>query len=219
MLPKPIWQEIEAVFFDAEGTLVHITPSVGHIYAKIWERYGLLADPEEINQIFYQIFRATRGRWDSDPESCFEGWKEVFLKTASHFGSLKKPEEAYRECYECFAKKEFFTLAPDTFITLEKLKRSGIRLAVISNWDERLKRLLKALDLLPFFEAIFIACELGLAKPDPAIYEHACQQLKVPPKRALMVGDSLEDDVLAARKAGLWALRYPGGSLLRLFPT
>lgn len=218
MLPPSLWSQIKAVFFDAEGTLVHITPSVGHVYAAVWEKYGLKADPAQVNRVFYQIYAQRRDDWAPTPESCFEGWREVFFSTARRFGSLKDPERAYQECYECFARKDYFRLTPGTPEILKRLKAAGLRLAVISNWDERLRRLLRALGLSAWFEEIFISCEIGLAKPDPEIYRYACGKLKVKPSQSLMIGDNLRDDVLAARRAGLLALRYPGGNLARLFP-
>ncbi len=217
MLPEEIFSQIKVVFFDAEGTLFTIYPSVGHIYALVAEKFGLKAAPEAIKDRFYKIYQARRKSWETTPESCFQGWREVFLETMASFGTLKDPEAAFRFCYECFARKEFFRLSPETEETLSFLKQKRLRLAVISNWDERLRRLLSALKLASFFEDMFISCEIGLAKPDPAIFELACQKMKVKPSQALMVGDNLEDDVLGARKAGLWALRYPGGSLKRLF--
>ena len=218
MLPEAVWQEIKAVFFDAEGTLVHIHPSVGHVYAKVWAEFGLKADPEAANRAFYEVYARRKDSWPPSPEGCFQGWREVFLETAARFGSLKDPEAAYLRCYECFARKEFFRLSPGAEELLYALKRAGLKLAVISNWDERLRRLLSDFGLLSLFDELFISCELGLKKPDPALYELACQRLKVSPSSALMVGDSLEDDVLGARRAGLWALRYPGGDLRLLFP-
>ncbi|OAG27928.1 HAD-IA family hydrolase [Thermodesulfatator autotrophicus] len=218
MLPKNIWQEIETVFFDAEGTLFHITPSVGQIYAEICQEFGLKVNPHELNKTFLKTYLKHRGSFEASPESCFEGWRKVFLETISHFGELKDPETAYLKGYEIFARPEYFRLSPDTEETLSAIKASGRRLAIISNWDERLIRLISAFGLSHFFEDVIVSCEVGLMKPDPQIFELACQKLNTPPEKALMIGDNLNDDVLGAREAGLWALRYPGGSLKKLFP-
>ncbi|AEH44892.1 HAD-superfamily hydrolase, subfamily IA, variant 1 [Thermodesulfatator indicus DSM 15286] len=218
MLPQNIWEKIEAVFFDAEGTLFHITPPVGYIYAEICREYGLLVDASELQKTFLKVYLSLRGNWKASPESCFEGWREVFLKTISFFGKLKDPEAAYLKGYECFANPKYFRLSPDTEETLSALKASGRRLAILSNWDERLIRLIKAFGLEHLFEDILVSCEAGFMKPEPEIFHLACERLKISPNRALMIGDSLSDDVLGARAAGLWALRYPGGSLKKFFP-
>ncbi|WP_022852661.1 HAD-IA family hydrolase [Thermodesulfatator atlanticus] len=218
MLPEYLWDTIETVFFDAEGTLLHIYPSVGHIYAEICKSFGIEVEPTELQKAFFKTYLKKRGNWTLSPESCFQGWKEVFFETISQFGSLSDPEKAYHTGYECFAKKDYFLLTPDTRETLKALKASGRKIAVLSNWDERLIRLLKDLGLAEEFDDIIVSCEVGLAKPDPAIYKLACERLATEPSRALMIGDSIDDDVIGARKAGLFALRYPGGSLKKLFP-
>ncbi len=220
MLPLEIWQGIKVVLFDAEGTLFQIWPSVGHIYAEVCRSFGLLASPTELSQSFQKAWEAhlkRRHQRRLTPKECFREWYQIFLDTVSPYGKLTDPEAAYQACYEAFAQKEAFRLSPGIEV-LSLLREQGHRLAIISNWDERLRRLLKDFGLLALFEEVFIACEIGLAKPDPTFFELACQRLRISPEEALMIGDNLEEDVLAARKAGLWALSYPGGDLKRLFP-
>ncbi len=220
MLPLEIWQKIKVVLFDAEGTLFRIWPSVGHIYAEVCRPFGLSASPADLDQSFQEAWQAhlKRGhRRRLTPKECFQEWYQIFLDTVSPYGKLTDPKAAYRACYEAFARKEAFRPSPGIEV-LSLLRKQGRRLAIVSNWDERLRRLLKDFGLLDLFEEVFIACELGIAKPDPAFFELACRSLKVLPDQALMIGDNLEEDVLAARRAGLWALFYPGGDLKRLFP-
>jgi len=218
MLPPYLWSKIRAVFFDAEGTLLHIHPSVGHIYAQVARAYGLEVAPQEMQRRFGQVFRSQRLRQGLSPESCYENWKQIFLETVEHFGPLADPDRAFEECYQAFARREFFALSPGTREVLAELHRSGRKLGVISNWDARLPLLLEDFGLAPFFQVVLTSCEVGLAKPDPRLFLEGCRVLRVLPEEALMVGDNLEEDVLGARKAGLWALRYPGGDLRRLFP-
>jgi putative hydrolase of the HAD superfamily len=80
-----------------------------------------------------------------------------------------------------------------------------VRLAVISNWDERLEPLLKKLGLHSYFEAIVISCDVGFTKPSPVIYGHALRRLGLPPEAVLHVGDSAREDVEGARAAGMRA--------------
>jgi putative hydrolase of the HAD superfamily len=85
------------------------------------------------------------------------------------------------------------------------LKQRGRKLAVISNWDQRLRPLLQQLGLLREFEAVVVSCECGFAKPCPAIFELAARQLDLPPREILHVGDERRCDFLAARVAGFQA--------------
>ncbi len=223
MLPRDIWPKIKVVFFDAEGTLFLMRPSVGHIYINVCQKYGLKADPQALGESFGRAFfqhmkRRKEGKVPLTPEGCKEEWRRIFFEAIAPFGELEDPEATFRECYDAFAQPEAFALAPGIPQVLECLRASGRRLGIISNWDERLIRLLEAYKLSSFFEDILVSCLVGLAKPQKEIYTEACRRFGVAPEEALMVGDSLEDDVLAAREAGLWALHYPGGDLRRLFP-
>lgn len=65
----------------------------------------------------------------------------------------------------------------------------GIKLAVVSNFDTRLRPLLQSLGILHLFDAIVISAEMGMEKPNPVIFEAACQQLDVCPEATVHIGD------------------------------
>ena len=90
--------------------------------------------------------------------------------------------------------------------TLEELAGRGLELAVISNWDSHLPRLLDALKLSPFFRVVSVSAIEATGKPAPEIFHRTCRKLGVSPFEALHVGDSYRDDVEGARGAGLEAL-------------
>ena len=102
---------------------------------------------------------------------------------------------------------------------LEELRAAGLRLAVISNWDERLARVLAGLGLASYFEAIHASAVVGVEKPHRKIFETALAGLGMPAERVLHVGDSALDDVEGARAVGLhalWLVRDGAGDLARL---
>ncbi len=57
--------------------------------------------------------------------------------------------------------------------------------------------------LASFFETIIISGEHGFGKPDLRIFRLALERLKVAPHEAVMVGDSLDRDIVGARDAGI----------------
>jgi HAD superfamily hydrolase (TIGR01549 family) len=65
---------------------------------------------------------------------------------------------------------------------------------------------LQAIGLAHHFQVSVAASQLGFAKPDPAIFQHACRALGVAPQQALYVGDDILLDVQAAQQAGLRAV-------------
>ena len=83
---------------------------------------------------------------------------------------------------------------------------SRYRIAAITNGNADVHRT----PLGPYFSASISAPAFGAAKPDPRIFHAACDALGVEPEATLHIGDDLELDVLAARRAGLhaaWLLR------------
>ena len=78
--------------------------------------------------------------------------------------------------------------------TLEGLRRRGIALAVVSNWDVGLAEHLERIGADRLFSAVVTSAEAGAAKPDPAAFRLALERLRVEPARALHVGDEDEDE-------------------------
>lgn len=93
------------------------------------------------------------------------------------------------------------------------------KLALISNFDHppHVHRLLAELALRPFFDAVVVSGDVGVKKPDPAIFVPALEQTGLAAEEALFIGDSPEDDVAGARAAGLWPvlIRRPPGAAER----
>jgi putative hydrolase of the HAD superfamily len=99
---------------------------------------------------------------------------------------------------------ETWELFDDVLPCLDWLQAAGLKVAAVTNSSGSHQRVkLNDLGITRFFDAIVIAGELGVAKPDPVIFQAACTQLDVPAAEALHIGDRLEVDALGARDAGL----------------
>ena len=101
-----------------------------------------------------------------------------------------------------FAVADAWHIYDDVLPTLAGLAARGIKLGIISNWDERLRPLLTALQLTRHFSSIIISCEVGATKPDARLFVRAAQELAVAPGELLHVGDSLAMDVRGAENFG-----------------
>ena len=215
---------IRAVTFDVGSTLIEVWPSVGHIYAEVAAAHGHAGlPPEELNRRFHAAFSAhgrsvnTQLEWALIVDETFAG---MLPKAAS--GSF------FPELYARFNQANAWRVFEDVEPTLRALRGYGLRLGIISNWDDRLRPLLHTLRLARWFDAIVISCEVGASKPAPAIFAAAARQLGVPADSILHVGDRIEADVAGANAAGFRGVqidrRAKGaeagrvGSLLDLLP-
>ena len=86
---------------------------------------------------------------------------------------------------------------------LQSLRRKGVHLAMVSNWQCGLRHFCRELRLTEFFQHILGSADLGVAKPDPRIFHHACERLGVAPEHTLHVGDTFVDDYEGGEAAGL----------------
>jgi len=62
------------------------------------------------------------------------------------------------------------------------------------------------LQIAQYFDAIFLADEVGMVKPDPLLFAHACQKLDTSPANSAMVGDRYDRDIAGALEAGLYTI-------------
>lgn len=127
---------------------------------------------------------------------------------------------------EAFLDPDAWEVPSDVRPALEALRAAGVRLAVVSNWDSRLPRLLASLGLAPYFDAIVVSCLEGVEKPDPELFRRALVRLRARPEEALHLGDVAELDGDGARAAGIAAILVdrrgttpPGPGVLRDLST
>ena len=194
--------DIRAVTFDAGGTLIEPWPSVGHVYAEVAEQHGHKGiSAAVLDRRFVAAWRAK-----SNFDYSRAAWAGLLDRTFAGLVEGSSGKTFFPELYRRFATPDVWRLHADVLPTLETLKRRGLTLGIISNWDERLRPLLKALQLGRYFQAIIISCEVGFLKPFPGIFQRAIEKLDLPAHSVLHVGDSRREDVLGARSAGLRAL-------------
>lgn len=190
---------IRAVTFDVGNTLIEVWPSVGHVYAEVASAYGHTGfSPEELNRRFRTVLNAHGKAVNTKRE-----WAHIVEE--SFAGLLSRPisNEIFPELYDRFVRASAWRIFDDVEPTISVLRKRGMKLGVISNWDDRLRPLLHALGLADQFDVIVISCEVGVSKPERAIFETAVQQLGVPAQDVLHVGDNFDMDVAGANAAGL----------------
>lgn len=97
---------------------------------------------------------------------------------------------------------------PEAEATLRRCA-GRFRLALLTNGAPRLQwSKIEGSGFARFFEQIVVSGDFGVGKPDPAIYRHLLERVGLPPSAALMVGNSLPNDVVGAQQAGLRAVWF-----------
>jgi len=194
---------IRAVFFDVGGTLIHPWPSVGAVYARVGEQFGINASAEAMEQVFRSAWKeAKRG---SRTTSDREWWRSLVNRAVASLGR-SAPTGYFEALYEAFAQPEAWRLYPDVLDTLRAARLRGVHCGVISNWDERLRPLLNRLGLTAHFDSLTISCEAGAEKPAPAVFQIALRAAGAQVEETVHVGDSLAEDVQGAEAVGMTAL-------------
>jgi HAD superfamily hydrolase (TIGR01509 family) len=191
--------DLDAVTIDAYGTLVTLRDPGAALRRALGAR-GVERTPEEVAAAFavearYYRDRSHEGADEASLALLRRDCAAVFLDALE---ADVDPEEFARPYVEAL---EFEPL-PGAVQAVAELDRLGLRLAVVSNWDVALAGYLGQLGLAPRFETIVTSAEAGASKPDPRIFELALERLRVPPERALHIGDS-EADEEGARAAGM----------------
>jgi putative hydrolase of the HAD superfamily len=198
---------IEGLILDAVGTLIEPAPAVAVVYAEAARRQGLDLDAADIKRRFERSFRADeideqRGPLATDEAAEHRRWRRI---VADVLPDLPNPERGFAELWDHFGRATAWRTFDDVRPLVEALRRAGRRFVIASNFDGRLRAVVRGLPDLAGAELV-ISSQVGLRKPHPDFYRAACDRLGLPPERVLCVGDDMENDVLGARRAGLRAI-------------
>ncbi len=206
-------REVKVIFFDAGGTLIEIRDCVGGTYSRAAREFGFEAEPVILQRNFERSFRRQpplafpAGTPEAALIELEKGWwRDLVSAVFDGLGSFPRFEEFFDEIFERFRDREFWRVYDDVAPTLTELKRRGLKLGVISNFDSRLYDVLRACRLDHFFDSIHISTRVGAAKPSSAIFQAALNYHAVEARQAWHIGDILREDVEGAIAAGVNAV-------------
>jgi putative hydrolase of the HAD superfamily len=208
MITRNKEKALKAIFFDAVGTLFYLTKTVGDHYALVGDEIGLKLDAQHLDRAFQAAYKRMpqRPAIDGPRQDDDKGWwRELVdhvlddvLPSLSTFDR----DNFFEIAYEHFAEAGVWELYPEVVEVLEKL-RPPFRLAVVSNFDGRLRSILENLGISKFFAHVFVSSEIGADKPDSEIFRRALKFIDLKSDQVLHVGDDPERDWKAASQAGL----------------
>jgi putative hydrolase of the HAD superfamily len=209
-LPLP-----KVICLDAFGTLFGVRGSVGQIYSEIASKYGVECVPDALNKFFYTVFQNSApcifpGVPTAEiPQYEYQWWREINRQTFTAVGAIEQFADFdlfFQHLYRYFTTPAAWEIYPDVLPALTNWQRSGVELAVLSNFDSRLHTVLEVLELASYFSTVTISTEVSAAKPQPEIFTAALAKYQCQPRCAWHIGDSLEDDYFGAGNAGLMAI-------------
>jgi len=114
--------------------------------------------------------------------------------------------------------RSWLSINPGTIEVIADLKAGGTRMALLSNAGQDFGSYMRHGPLGDYFEAVFVSGELGLIKPDPAIFTHALGELGVPAADAVFT-DNRADNVRSAQALGITGHVFTSPPALRSFLT
>lgn len=202
------------MFFDAGETLLYPHPSFAELFAEVVREHGPRVDPSRVQEVvsaysqrFTESALSGEGRlWSTSPERSRAMWRGIYDVFLTEVGITEDHDALFDALYRRFTDLASYRLHPDAVPILERLRKAGLTLGVISNFEEWLERLLESLEVSHFFDVTVISGVEGVEKPNPRIFEIALERAGVAPEDAVYVGDHPFFDVDAAKKIGMLAV-------------
>ncbi len=209
MADDPRFADIGGIVLDAVGTLIDPRPSVAVAYAGAASRQGIDLDPAVIRRRFRTSFGTdeideARGPLFTDEPTERRRWQRIVRDCLPE---LPDPGRAFAELWDHFGDPASWITFPDVEPALLAFQQAGLRIAIASNFDGRLRNVLNGLSAFASLDVpIVISSEVGRRKPHPDFYRAASDRLNLPPEKVLCAGDDLENDRNGPIRAGLRAV-------------
>ena len=208
LAPRPS-RRIEAVFLDMGDTLLTLAAPLGAIYRRAVAGSGRDPDDDHLARGLAEVIAEADERnrhhgFEASEEADRRRWRDFNSRLLERLEIAEHLRDATQDELEvAFVDPANFTPYPETREALARLRSSGYRLAVVSNWSWQLPELCAALGLAGYFERIFASARVGYAKPHPGIFRHALAALELPPDAVVHVGDNPVADLGGALEAGI----------------
>ena len=198
-----------AVFFDVGNTLLRPDPSVAEVCREVLAEAGHERAVPDIElhmpavDEYYEDAYSTDDTFWTDEERTAGVWLGMYSLLFRKLGIEEEAEELASRVYHEFGDAGRWAPYDDVIPAFERLRDRGLLLGVISNWDRRLGGILAGLGLSRMLDVVVSSACVGLHKPDPRIFDYACDALGVAPAEAVHVGDHHYADILGASAVGI----------------
>jgi putative hydrolase of the HAD superfamily len=203
---------LRAVVFDVDFTLARPGPDLGpQGYRRLGLRYGLDLDPARYEAARAAAFTEVKRHPELDHDE--EIWVLFTERIIRGMGGAGNTYEAAVEMERRWSQSVHFELYDDALPVLDALRDRGLKIGLLSNSSRDLDEFVSHHGLAA--DAVLTSHVHGKTKPHGTIFRAMLERLAVLPGEAVMVGDTIEDDVEGAIAAGMGAVlldregRYP----------
>ena len=201
-----------AVCFDVDFTLIYPGSTFrAEGYRRFGERHGLTLDESRFPHAVSAaapILDAAQG--DIYDPAIFYRYTAQIIRAMGGKGLAVEPCAV--EIYEEWATNQHFEMYDDVPDVLAEIAGRGIRIGLISNSHRCLASFQEHFELARFISAAVSSSQHGYLKPHPSIFQAALHLLGVPAGEAVMVGDSVGQDIEGARRVGMRAVLVRRGA-------
>ena len=194
---------LKAVVFDVDFTLARPGPDLGpEGYRRLGERYGLTLDPARYEEARREAFTTLKRHPELDHDE--EIWVLFTQRIIEGMGGVGDTYGAAVEMEDAWSHARHFELYDDALPTLDVLRAHGLKIGLLSNSARDLDEFVRHHGLA--VDAVLTSRSHGKTKPHETIFRRMLELLEVSAGEAVMVGDTIEDDIEGARAVGMHAL-------------
>jgi putative hydrolase of the HAD superfamily len=204
---------LRAVVFDVDFTLARPGPDLGpEGYRVLGRRHGLELDPTRYEAARAAAFAEVKRHPELDHDE--EIWVLFTERIIRGMGGEGDTYAAAVEMESRWAQSVHFELYDDALPVLDFLRERGVKIGLLSNSSRDLNEFVAHHNLRA--DAVLTSHAHGKTKPHESIFRAMLDLLGVAPEEAVMVGDTVDDDIEGARAVGMRAVlldregRYPG---------
>ncbi len=189
----------DAVVFDVGGVLIEWNPR--HLYRRLFA-----GDEGKMERFLTEVCSPAWNLRQDAGRSWADGTAELIARWPEQAALIRAFDERWEE------------MVPgpldETIALVEALKRRGVPLYCLTNFSSaKFELTRRRFAVFALFDGIVVSGEIGMVKPDPAIFQHLLQRFRLRAGRCLFV-DDVAANVAGARAVGMHAHRFRSAAVL-----
>ena len=190
---------VKGLIFDYGGTIDTNGIHWGEVIWQEYENVGIPVSREEFRDAYVHVERTLGNQPVIHPDHSFKYVLEIKIQMQFEKLGLTDMTQAKKIAESCY-KNTTKTINRAT----EVLNDLGAHytMILVSNFYGNLRTVLNEFGLTKYFKEVIESAEVGIRKPDPAIYQLGIEKLGLNPKEVVIIGDSYKNDINPANILG-----------------